>query len=68
MRSALACRFVLLAGLSSAGAAYAQAPDTILLNGKIVVYDAAPGTRAYNRCRVQSVSMNMSLLPGGVRR
>ena len=33
---------LLLAFLTCIGAAQAQAPDTILVNGKIVVYDAAP--------------------------
>jgi predicted amidohydrolase YtcJ len=35
-------RFLLALGLLSASLAHAQAPDTILLNGKIVRYDAAP--------------------------
>ncbi len=34
--------FGCLALLSAAGSAIAQSPDTVLLNGKIVVYDAAP--------------------------
>src|ERR671919_159771 len=32
----------LLLALSLVGPAHAQSPDTILINGKVVVYDAAP--------------------------
>lgn len=42
MTGRLACVAGLLAVLALSGAALAQPPDTILLNGKIVVYDAEP--------------------------
>ena len=49
MRARLACCLGVLAALSWigaallwAGAALAQAPDTVLVNGKVVLYDAAP--------------------------
>jgi predicted amidohydrolase YtcJ len=41
MRRPWTLRLGLLAALALAGAAHAQAPDTILINGKIVTYDAA---------------------------
>lgn len=42
MRRRLAWLLILLTALGVAPAAQAQAPDTILLNGKVAVYDAPP--------------------------